>query len=209
MKALSAVLASIYVILIILLLLSNCHGCEHRATDNTPRMDTIVQTRIDTVVQTRVDTVVRVDTVREQPQPQPQPQPRQDDAVRQAEQVGNNGQLKITLLWDFLADIDLHVLQPNGNEIWFRNLKDVSTGAQLDRDNKNGGQGAAENIYWQNPPRGAYKVALKYYGKSMSTGKLESGVCTVVVFQAGKQPKTYKVNMSQKGQIEQICTINL
>lgn len=208
MKALSTVLVSIYVILIILLLLSNCHGC-HRTTSTPPRTDTIVETRIDTVVETRVDTVVRVDTVREQPQPQPQPRPRQDDAVRQAEQVGNNGELKITLLWDFLADIDLHVLQPNGKEIWYKNNRDSSTGGALDVDNRSGGRGAAENIFWQNPPQGQYKVALKYYGKSKDTGKMESGTCTVVVFQPGKQPKTYKVSMTQKDQVAQVCTVNL
>jgi hypothetical protein len=206
MKALSAVLASIYVILVILLLLSNCHGC-HRTSSTSPRTDTVVETRIDTVVETRVDTVVRVDTIREQPQPQPRP--RQDDAVRQAEQVGNNGELKITLLWDFQADIDLHVLQPNGKEIWYKNKTDNSTGGALDVDHRSGGRGAAENIFWQNPPRGQYKVALKYYGKSKNTGQMESGVCTVVVFQPGKQPKTYKVKMVQKDQIEQVCTVIL
>lgn len=208
MKALSAVLASIYVILIILLLLSNCHGC-HRTTSTPPRTDTIVETRIDTVVETRVDTVVRVDTVREQPQPQPQPRPRQDDAVRQAEQVGNNGELKVTLLWNFEGDIDLHVMQPNSKEIWYKNKVDNSTGGALDVDNRSGGRGSAENIYWQNPPQGQYKVALKYYGKSNTTGNIGSGTCSVVVFQPGKQPKTYKVNMAQKGQVAQVCTINL
>lgn len=206
MKALSAVLASIYVILIILLLLSNCHGC-HRTTSTSPRTDTVVETRIDTVVETRVDTVVRVDTVREQPQPQP----RQDDAVRQAEQVGNSGELKITLLWDFQGDIDLHVVQPTGREINYkRDLKvDQSTGGALDVDNRSGGRGAAENIYWQNPPRGQYKVSIEYYGASTTSKIMESGTCTVVVFQAGKQPKTYKVNMSRKGQKEQVCTVTL
>ena len=208
MKSLSAVLVSVYIILIILLLLSNCHGCEHRATNPTPRTtDTVVQTRIDTVVRTRVDTVVRVDTVREQPQPQPQP--RQDDDVRRAKEIGKKGELKVTLLWDFEGDIDLHVLQPNGNEIFFRQKRDVSTGGALDVDNRAGGRGAAENIYWRNPPRGQYKVALRYYGKSNVTGRLGSGVCTVVVFQPGKPAKTYKVNMSQKGQIAQVCAINL
>ena len=43
-----------------------------------------------------------------------------DEDVSQAMTVGESGQLKITLLWDFPGDIDLHVEQPNGREIYYK-----------------------------------------------------------------------------------------
>lgn len=61
--------------------------------------------------------------------------------VRRAERTGNIGDLKITLLWNFQGDIDLHVAQPNGNEIFFDNRRDISTGGYLDVDNRDGGPG--------------------------------------------------------------------
>lgn len=129
--------------------------------------------------------------------------------ISRARQVGSSGDLKVTLLWDFYADIDLHILQPNGREIWYRNKSDASTGGMLDVDHRNGGLGAAENIYWQNPPSGQYKVAVKYYGQSKNTGKMEPGTCSVIVFLPNEQPKIYKMNLSQKGEIANICTFSL
>ena len=138
-----------------------------------------------------------------------QVQSAEDMMISRARQIGSSGEMKVTLLWDFHADIDLHILQPNGKEIWYKSKSDASTGGMLDVDNRSGGRGAAENIYWQNPLRGQYKVAVKYYGKSKTTGEMESGDCSVIVFLPGKQPQTYKVRMSQKDEVTQICTINL
>lgn len=40
------------------------------------------------------------------------------EAPVRPEDVGGDGDIKITLLWDFPGDLDLHVMQPNGEEIW-------------------------------------------------------------------------------------------
>ena len=130
------------------------------------------------------------------------------DVVRTAEKVGNNGALKVTLLWNFHADIDLHVKQPNGKVIYYKEKKDTSTGGYLDVDNREGGNGAAENIFWNEPPTGQYMVALNYYGKSQS-GKAESGTCTIVVFQEGREPVAYNVNMSTLNEFKNIVLINI
>lgn len=68
-------------------------------------------------------------------------------AVREARNTGQTGNLKVTLLWDFYGDIDLHVMQPNGIVINFSNPQDAATGGALDVDNRQGGKGAAENIF--------------------------------------------------------------
>ena len=131
------------------------------------------------------------------------------DVVRTAEKVGNNGALKITLLWNFEGDIDLHVKQPNNKEIYYDHKNDASTGGALDVDNQNGGNGSAENIYWARPPKGEYTIQLVYYQQSKSTGVVGSGICKVVVFQEGKAPQTYTTEMSEVKETKTIIKIKI
>ena len=72
------------------------------------------------------------------------------EVVKHAEMIGQSGTLKVTLLWNFQGDIDLHVKQPNGKEIYFNAKEDANTGGFLDVDNVNGGNGSAENILEKN-----------------------------------------------------------
>ncbi len=131
------------------------------------------------------------------------------DVVRTAEKVGNNGALKVTLLWNFEGDIDLHVKQPNNKEIYYDHKNDASTGGALDVDNQNGGNGSAENIYWARPPKGEYTIQLVYYQQSKSTGVVGSGICKVVVFQEGKAPQTYTTEMSEVKETKTIIKIKI
>lgn len=131
------------------------------------------------------------------------------DVVRTAEKVGNNGALKVTLLWNFEGDIDLHVKQPNNKEIYYDHKNDASTGGALDVDNQNGGNGSAENIYWARPPKCEYTIQLVYYQQSKSTGVVGSGICKVVVFQEGKAPQTYTTEMSEVKETKTIIKIKI
>lgn len=120
-----------------------------------------------------------------------------DTSVREAEAVGESGDLKVTLLWDFPGDIDLHVVQPNGRQIYYQHKHDRSTGGYLDVDNTAGGNGSAENVYWETPLPGTYKVFLYYYQPSSDNGQAGEGDCTVVVFRKGAAPETLRVHMSR------------
>jgi hypothetical protein len=82
------------------------------------------------------------------------------------------GDPQFTLLWDSVADIDLHVIEPGGKEIYWNDRKG-NHGGELDVDNTDGY--GPENIYWlkQNPdgskdlgqgPPGEYRWYVKYYG---------------------------------------------
>ena len=175
MKQLKTILVIIYPVLIVLLLLSNCRGCN----DNNESQRRIYEP---------------IDTAR---------------VVEQAQHTGQSGNLKITLLWNFQGDIDLHVTQPNGNTIYYSESKDASTGGFLDVDNVNGGNGSAENVFWENPPQGEYQVKLVYYQESRSTGVAESGICSVVIFQQGKSPQTYQVEMNNIKETKNVTTLNI
>lgn len=185
MNYLRTILLSTFVILIILLLLNKCTSCN---VDRTSQLPLPNSPRVDTIV--RVDTVFLPDTTNNQ-------QVENDSIARVVENIGGDGNLKITLLWNFHGDIDLHVLQPNQREIFYRNKKDRRTGGKLDVDNTAGGRGAAENIYWSNPPSGCYKVSLVYYRKDSHSPN--GGPCTVVVkrlVNGTEKIDKYTVNMN-------------
>lgn len=190
MKLLKIILGLTYPILIGLLLLNNCNGCSREDAVASPS-----NSLIDSIPPTYGSEEVKIDTTA-------------TEAVRQAESIGATGALKVTLLWHFHADIDLLVKQPNGKVIYYKEKQDNSTGGYLDVDNREGGKGAAENIFWNEPPKGQYMVALNYFGKSQS-GKTEAGTCTVVVFQEGRRPIAYNVNMSTLNEFKNIVLINV
>lgn len=191
MKSLKTILGLTYPILILLLLLNNCSGCNREDTSTTPPLHPPTHL-IDQIPESEG---VEIDSTA-------------SEVVRQAEAVGSAGALKVTLLWNFHADIDLHIKQPNGKVIYYKENKDPSSGGFLDVDNREGGHGAAENIFWNEPLKGQYLVSLNYYDKAPS-GRAESGICTVVVFQEGREPVVYNVNMTTLNEFKDIVLINI
>lgn len=74
------------------------------------------------------------------------------------------GDLRVSLSWYNLDDLDLSLIEPGGNKIWFGGRKSSRTGGQLDVD-MNAGVGtsrnAVENIIYENRsnmPSGKYEV---------------------------------------------------
>lgn len=80
------------------------------------------------------------------------------------------GDLQATLRWAGAADLDLHVVDPSGEEIYYGRPTSAS-GGRLDHDANAGCNGAAdddnpvENIYWPTggAPAGTYTVWVKVY----------------------------------------------
>jgi hypothetical protein len=66
------------------------------------------------------------------------------------------GDPQFTLIWDSDADLDLHVIEPGGKEIYWEEPKGVH-GGELDVDNTKGF--GPENVYWlQDDPDGGEKI---------------------------------------------------
>lgn len=85
---------------------------------------------------------------------------------------GEGGDLRINLQWNTPCDLDLHVTDPCGHEIYYphkRTAISCQGGAgTLDVDANAGGpthQHPQENIYWMNPPIGNYKVVVHNFAK--------------------------------------------
>ncbi len=81
------------------------------------------------------------------------------------------GDIQATLRWSGAADLDLHVVDPSGEEIYYSDPA-AESGGQLDHDANAGCNGSAddenpvENIFWPTggAPRGSYKVWVHVYG---------------------------------------------
>jgi hypothetical protein len=105
-------------------------------------------------------------------------------------QVGT-GDVQVNVTWDLDVDVDLHVLDPSGEEIYYGNPSSSSSG-DLDLDS-NAGCGLdhvrAENITWAagKAPAGTYKVLVDYY-EACTTGTVNY-VVTVNV--KGHAPQTF------------------
>lgn len=101
----------------------------------------------------------------------------------EGEPVLGTGDVQITLRWDNSADLDLHVIDPSGEEIWF--LSPTSTsGGQLDVDANGtcGNDPAVENIYWPagGAPTGNFQVSAVYYGSCDSSGPANYDVTVLI-----------------------------
>jgi len=78
-----------------------------------------------------------------------------------------NGDVQVSVSWTGASDVDLHVFDPSGEEIYFANLTaesggtlDLDSNAGCSIDNKNN-----ENIVWPTgqAPAGEYRVVVDYW----------------------------------------------
>jgi hypothetical protein len=85
-----------------------------------------------------------------------------------------DGELRVTLSWDTPTDVDLYVVNPDGQEIYYGSRSD-SLGGQLDLDSNAGCSidgTNQENIHWPKGKNGEYVVRVNYWS---ACGDSESG----------------------------------
>ena len=91
-----------------------------------------------------------------------------DDFSERLRQAGaRSGDVQISLEWKNINDLDLHVIDPAGERIFYQHRASAS-GGFLDVDMNAGGQFSArpvENVYWpeRGAPRGTYKVQVIHF----------------------------------------------
>jgi hypothetical protein len=86
------------------------------------------------------------------------------------------GDVKVTLSFDRLHDLDLHVVEPSGDQIFYR-TPGSTTGGQLDLDSGANCEPSpynTENVYWPpgGAPPGTYRVSVQNF-QQCSPGEIK------------------------------------
>ena len=89
------------------------------------------------------------------------------------------GDVQITLSWQADVDLDLHVIDPSGAELWFGQPRS-RTGGELDVDANAACEARAmmtnpvENVFWPygGAPRGHFVVSVHYFADCIRTGRV-------------------------------------
>jgi hypothetical protein len=87
--------------------------------------------------------------------------------------AGGTGNVQVSVSWNTATDVDLHVVDPTGQEIYYGNTQstnggslDVDSNAGCSIDNRN-----SENIRWgSSAPNGTYTVRVDYWSACSVTG---------------------------------------
>ena len=111
-----------------------------------------------------------------------------------------SGDVQVTLTWDNTSDLDLHVTDPYGEEIYYNDRYSAS-GGYLDFDDTNGY--GPENVYWDEgtAPSGQYVVEVVYYSGS-------SAADYFVTVQKGDSTYQYQGNIGI-GETVEVCRFSV
>ena len=95
------------------------------------------------------------------------------------------GDVQVTLRWHNTADLDLHVTDPSGEEIYFDDPS-AASGGQLDHDAnypcEEGTSSPVENVFWPSggAPLGRYTVQVHYFDQCSGEGTTDFTVTILV-----------------------------
>ncbi len=101
------------------------------------------------------------------------PPPVKQDTIPEEEIIpedslrGQSGNLRFNLQWQSTTDLDLHVIDPCGNEIYYKQVSGICSGnvgtLDIDANSRNLIPNPQENIYFETPSKGEYKVLVSCY----------------------------------------------
>lgn len=106
-------------------------------------------------------------------------------------------QITVRLDWNKHSgntDIDLHVVDPSGEEIYYRHMQSAS-GGWLDRDDVVGP--GPEHIRWEEAPAGTYKIYVHYYPNGDTDRSIVSYKVSVTAGGVTYQPKTGSISYDE------------
>ena len=78
------------------------------------------------------------------------------------------GSIQVTLTWDTNADVDLHLIEPSGNDIYWSSKRSPDSDGYLDVDDLDGF--GPENVYFEDDyDAGTYQVKIHHYSGTTPT----------------------------------------
>ncbi len=127
------------------------------------------------------------DVVEQTPPPQEPPaDPEFDQRVE--ENDGQEGDVTVTLIWDGPSDLDLYVICPNGEEVYYRNMSGCGGALDIDANSSRSSmrdRPVEHAVFQGQPPPGTYKVRVKNYAHRGP----------------GQGPIPYRVQLKKNGEV--------
>lgn len=117
------------------------------------------------------------------------------------------GDVQITVIWQENVDLDLHVIDPLGDHIWF-SARDSRSGGHLDVDANAGCMPSemmtnpVENVYWPygGAPSGHYVVMVNYFADCV----LQGPTSFTVKVKVGDSNQTFTGTLNRQGDTQQV-----
>lgn len=131
-----------------------------------------------------------------------------EDACSATQLPGQRGDVEVALHWTNYNDLDLHVIDPQGEEIYYAH-KTSASGGELDVDANAGCAGhrtqdAWEHIVWvSNPPSGQYQVKVNYFAHCEGAPQENSFEVTLRI---GGEETVYTGSISTVGETVDVTT---
>jgi uncharacterized protein YfaP (DUF2135 family) len=113
-----------------------------------------------------------------------------------------SGEITVSMLWDTDDDLDLHMLTPDGSEIYYSNRN--AGGGELDYDANVGGRtmdNPIENIFFEVPGEGIYQVWIVDY-----SDRSDGTTNYIVRVTVGDQSQTFSGTIDGSGTTVDIVT---
>lgn len=133
---------------------------------------------------------------------------------RLGEASAKGGDVQFSLSWNNYNDLDLHCIDPKGEEIWFNHRYSISSGGELDVDQNARAPYTAspvENIYWPvgGAPAGLYKIFVVYYSPRNGMDPKLPTAFTVRTVVRGWKTYFFKSTINYTGHqdAKHICTL--
>ena len=127
---------------------------------------------------------------------------------RLAQEGAQTGDITVSMIWNTMDDLDLHIKTPSGDEIYFANKQ--AGGGTLDVDMQAPGHivedpetnNPVENIYFPTPNPGEYRIWVKNYQDRTP----DSSSTATVRVAVGGQAKIFHVTLNGTGDEEDVIT---
>jgi hypothetical protein len=121
------------------------------------------------------------------------------------------GGVQVTIAWDTGADIDLYVVDPSGQAVYYNEEHRKSPlGGQMDHDargdcRREQQNPRIENAFWPSPaPSGTYEIDLHYFGPC---GDISKTHVTVSVAALGKPFGTFRYELQPEERVKALSLV--
>ncbi|MBC8873309.1 MAG: VWA domain-containing protein [Planctomycetes bacterium] len=120
----------------------------------------------------------------------------------------DNADMIVTMMWNTdRTDVDLHVLEPSGEECFYKN-RNTRTGGRITRDVT---EGFGPEMYTlDRAPEGTYKIMANYYGTDTNRTQMRSKVYVTVYEMFGRKQERvtrHTVTLSRGKEKRDIATV--